>query len=80
VVVGVPCLVDAGPKDPGCENLTICAASKFLCVAEASSKDKLNQTFQQVRDALEDVLKAYDSAAKPAGGPLSPLAPLTKCD
>jgi hypothetical protein len=58
----------------------VCGAEKFLCVAEASTADKLNQTYAEYRKVLEDALAAYDASKKPAGGPLSPLAPLTKCD
>jgi hypothetical protein len=73
-------LVEAGPSAPGCENVAICGAPKFLCVAETSTLNKLDQTFGQIQQILAAALADYD--ADVIGGtaaPFSPLAPLTEC-
>lgn len=73
-------LAAAGPSSPGCEVISLCGAGKFLCVAETSTADKLNQTYAQIGSILEAVLSDYD--ANVLGGtspPFSPLAPLTSC-
>ncbi len=77
---GDPELMAAGPAIPGCEALTVCGAPKFICLAEASTADKLNQTWAQVLTALGDGLTAYDALVAPAIAPMSPLPPNTKCN
>lgn len=79
VLFGDAAFKAAAQTTPPCEALSVCGKEKFACVAEASADDKLNQTFAQIRQALEAALSAYDASVSPAGGPLSPLAPLTKC-
>jgi hypothetical protein len=69
----------AGPTTPGCEALPLCGVDKFLCAAEATTADKLNQTYAEYRAALVSALKTYDDTVKPAGGPFSPITSLTKC-
>lgn len=73
-------LVDTGPSLPGCETVSICGTSKFLCVAETSALNKLNQTFAQINQILVDALADYDTNV--IGGtadPFSPIAPLLSC-
>ncbi|MBI3206116.1 MAG: amidohydrolase family protein [Myxococcales bacterium] len=79
VLYGDKALEAAGPSTPGCEALPLCGVDKFLCAAEASTADKLNQTYTEYRAALVSALKSYDDTVKPSGGPFSPIAPLTKC-
>ena len=77
---GDPQLMAAGPSSPGCEVISLCGAGKFVCVAETSTADKLNQTYEQIRSILEAALADYDTNV--LGGtspPFSPLAPLTSC-
>jgi hypothetical protein len=74
-------LIAAGPAVPGCETISVCSASKFLCAAETSTSNQLNETFTQIQQALTQALSDYDTnVAGPAGvAPFSPLAPLAKC-
>ncbi len=73
-------LIAAGPSSPGCETTSICGASKFLCVAETSTSDKLNQTYAQIVDILRAALQDYDATViGPSVRPFSPIAPLLWC-
>ncbi|HRI53148.1 MAG TPA: amidohydrolase family protein [Pseudomonadota bacterium] len=77
---GEPVLKAAGPAAPGCEGVTMCGASKFLCVAETSTANKLNQTYADILQALKTGLADYDVVAATMGiGPFSPIAPLQTC-
>lgn len=78
VLYGDKALQAAGPSAPGCEALSVCSVDKFLCAAETSSADKLNQTYAQYTAALSSALTAYDTSVAPIA-PFSPIAPLTKC-
>ena len=85
VLYGDVQLASAGPTSPGCEQVTICGATKFLCVAEAATTDKLDQTHAQIKAALDAALTNTDAVRDPAlyGGSaftFSPLAPLAKCN
>lgn len=79
VLYGDKALQAAGPATPGCEPLDVCGVPKFLCVAETTATDKLNQSYADYRSALVTALASYDSSVKPAGGPFTPIAELTKC-
>jgi 5-methylthioadenosine/S-adenosylhomocysteine deaminase len=73
-------LVAAGPAVPGCETINVCNASKFICAAETSTTNLLNQTFAQITQSLTQALTNYDNMVAPSGvAPFSPLAPLAKC-
>jgi hypothetical protein len=61
----------AGPSNPGCEALDVCGRAKFLCTAESSSANLLNQTFVQIRDNLNAALKDLDSI---------PVLPASDCN
>lgn len=66
MVGGVPVFGDdqleaAGPANPGCETLDICGRMKFLCAAEASTATKLNQTYAQIKTALDGALSDLDT-------------------
>lgn len=60
-------------KEAPCEQLDVCGSQKFLCVAQASSKDKLDQTYSQIEQAINGALLELDkieplpdSACEPA--------------
>src|SRR6185369_13827020 len=73
---GEAALVAAGPSAPGCESLTLCGTSKFLCAAETATLNKLNQTYAQFRQVLVDDLASYDQMVSPMGvAPFSPIPP-----
>ncbi|MBK9001350.1 MAG: amidohydrolase family protein [Myxococcales bacterium] len=77
MVGGVPLFGDdqlkaAGPANPGCETQDICGRSKFLCVAEPSSANKLNQTYVQIKTALDNALLDLDNIAELPAGSCSP--------
>ncbi|MBK7579779.1 MAG: amidohydrolase family protein [Myxococcales bacterium] len=76
---GEKALQAAGPTAPGCEALSVCGVDKFLCAAETTTTDKLNQTYVDYRGALVTALSTYDTTLKPAGGPFTPITSLTKC-
>ena len=70
----------AAPSTPGCEELSLCGATKFLCVAESSTQNKLNQTYAEIVDVLRSNLTTYDGMVSSLGvAPLTPLAPLMRC-
>ena len=73
---GDPAHQDVAPA--GCESITVCGATKFVCAAEASSSDKLNQTFAQIQSTLEAAMTNVDSLTD-AGYSFSPLAPIADC-
>lgn len=79
VLYGDAALKPAAPQLPGCEDVVICGASKFLCVAESSGASKLGQTYAQIKGAIETALGDVD-ALTPDGYDFAPLTPLVKCD
>ena len=79
VLYGDAALGGLGPFSPGCEGLTVCGREKFVCVAEDSSVDKLNQTLNDIRSALQTALEAVDAATLSDGWHFAPLTPLVKC-
>jgi 5-methylthioadenosine/S-adenosylhomocysteine deaminase len=73
-------LIGAGPSSPGCEAVPICGVSKFLCIAETSTLNKLDQTYANILQILVDALVDYDTNVIPVTvSPFSPIAPLTHC-
>lgn len=79
VLYGDAVLKAAAPPSPGCEDIAICGASKFLCVAETTTTSKLNQTHAEIKAALEAALVDVDGLT-PDGYDFAPLAPLVKCN
>jgi len=79
VLYGDVALEPAAPQTPGCEQLTICGVDKFLCVAEASSADELDQTYAEIEAALQAGLVDLD-AVSGTGFTFAPLAPLVHCE
>lgn len=69
----------AAPAMPGCETIDICGKQKFLCVATTDATNKLNQTYADIKKALEDALVVSDMATMADGFNFAPLAPLVKC-
>lgn len=65
--------------NPGCEKLALCGRSKFACVAENSSADKLGQTLSDIQTVLEKALVEVDAATPQDGWNFAPLTPLVKC-
>src|SRR5262249_40384047 len=80
VLYGDAQLKAAGPAAPGCEDLDMCGAPKFICVAEADTTNKLNQTLAQIKAALESGLTDADSLTTGDGYNFAPLAPLVRCN
>ncbi|MBX3186009.1 MAG: amidohydrolase family protein [Labilithrix sp.] len=78
VLYGDKVLQPASPEAPGCEDLDVCGAPKFVCVAENTSANKLNQTLTEIKASLEAALVDLD-ATSPDGYAFAPLAPLVKC-
>lgn len=79
-VYGEPVLKGAAPATPGCETVDLCGASKFLCVADVSTANKLNQTYSDILQGLKTGLADYDTVAAGMGiTAFSPLAPLSSC-
>jgi hypothetical protein len=81
VLYGDAALQAAAAPGAPCDTLALCGAQKFLCAAESSTANKLNQSFAQITQALTDALSSYDAMVGPSGvAPFSPLAPLTNCN
>jgi 5-methylthioadenosine/S-adenosylhomocysteine deaminase len=83
MVGGVPLYGDValaayGPASPGCEEILVCGKKKFLCVAEAASNDKLDQTFAEIRAALGAGLEDYDDLDL-SPYDFAPITPLVRC-
>jgi hypothetical protein len=75
VLVGGTVLYGAGSLEalPGdCENLSICGADKFLCVAEPDPNDKLGQTLADIETALANGFGLLDDVEALAPGACSP--------
>lgn len=74
-LVMLAAVVPAAP----CDLVDVCATTKFACVAEASTANKLGQTFAQIKQVLEDALVEVDALTPLDGYSFAPLAPLVKC-
>jgi len=60
VLYGDASFESIAPAVPGCEQLEICGQPKFLCVAEDSTANLLDQTHVEIHDALEAGLQDLD--------------------
>lgn len=85
LVGGVPLYGDAalkplGPANPGCEDLDVCGAAKFVCVAapSLSPTDKFGQTFAAIQSTLNTELAVYDALDLSAWD-FAPITPLVRC-
>jgi hypothetical protein len=70
VLFGDDQLEAAGPSNPGCEAIDVCGRAKFLCTAEASTQNLLDQTMVEIRDRLNTALLDLDSI---------PVLPASSC-
>ncbi len=80
IAYGDRVLEEAAPTEPGCEKIDICGVDKFLCVALATSENKLDQTYATIQQALTQALQSADSLTPEDGWNFAPLPPLVKCD
>jgi 5-methylthioadenosine/S-adenosylhomocysteine deaminase len=77
LVGGVPLYGDAEFADlggPACESFDACGTDKFVCVAEADTNDKLDQTLAQIEAALAGGFSTLDAVT-----PLQPSACTPAC-
>ena len=79
VLYGDLALVAAGPALPVCETIDICGSPKFLCIATTDTANKLNQTYSQIKAALEQALLDADAQTPSDGWSFAPLPPLVTC-
>jgi hypothetical protein len=79
VLYGDVSIQKAAPAAPGCETIDICTKQKFLCVATTDTTNKLNQTYAEIKKALEDALVVSDMTTMADGFNFAPIAPLVKC-
>ncbi|TNF26566.1 MAG: hypothetical protein EP329_21020 [Deltaproteobacteria bacterium] len=79
ILYGDAALEPAAPPAPGCEPIEVCGVAKFLCVAEPSSANKLDQTYAEIEAALQAGLEDLD-AVSGDGFDFAPLAPLVDCE
>ena len=71
--------VFAAAAPAGCESLDVCGTPKFLCVAESSTHDKLDETYTEIKATLDVAMSEIDADA---GLPydFAPLTPLVRCE
>jgi cytosine/adenosine deaminase-related metal-dependent hydrolase len=79
VLYGDVALEPAAPALPGCERVDICGTQKFLCVATTDTTNKLNQTYAEIKAALEKALTDADAQTPGDGWSFAPLTPLVRC-
>jgi 5-methylthioadenosine/S-adenosylhomocysteine deaminase len=79
VLYGDPALAAAAVTPPACEALDICGRQKFLCLATSSTSDKLDQTFADIKAALDQALIVADAQTPSDGWNFAPLTPLVRC-
>jgi cytosine/adenosine deaminase-related metal-dependent hydrolase len=79
VLYGDALFQEAGPPQPGCEPLDVCGTPKFLCAAQTDTTSKLNQTYAQIKGALEQAMLDADAQTPTDGWNFAPLAPLVRC-
>lgn len=80
VLYGTPEVQAVAPDMPACESLPVCSVNKFLCAAENSTLNKLDQSYATILQQLTTGLANYDTMVAGMGiAPMSPIAPLTRC-
>lgn len=79
ILYGDASIKSAGPAQPGCETIDICTKQKFLCVATTDTANKFNQTYMDIKNALEKGLTDSDAVTMGDGFNFAPLAPIVKC-
>jgi cytosine/adenosine deaminase-related metal-dependent hydrolase len=77
---GDAALKPVGPAAPGCEDLGVCGAAKFVCVAETggTAANKLGQTLADITSTITTELQNYDNLNLTAFD-FSPVTPLVRC-
>jgi 5-methylthioadenosine/S-adenosylhomocysteine deaminase len=77
---GDSALKPLGPATPGCDDLAICGATKFACIAVdgGTSTNKLGQNLGDIKTTLETELQKYDDLNLTSWD-FMPIAPLVKC-
>ena len=80
VLYGDKVLQPIAQAAPACEDIAICCASKFVCVAApgGTAANKLGQTLVEIETALNTNLTQFDSFNLTQWD-FMPLAPLVKC-
>ncbi|MDB4994556.1 MAG: S-adenosylhomocysteine deaminase [Myxococcaceae bacterium] len=78
ILFGDESLQRASPATP-CEKIELCGAKKFVCVAETDQANKLNQTYEQIKDILETGMTDMDQASSTDPWSFAPLAPVYRC-
>jgi len=76
VLFGDAALAAAGPAAPGCESMTIESVAKFLCVAEPSATNKLDQTYATISAVIDGAMATYDAGLPPGATHYGPATPL----
>ncbi len=66
-------------QHPGCEMLNVCGNDKFVCVATGVTANRLNQSYAEIKGAIESALVAADAQTAADGWNFSPITPLVKC-
>lgn len=61
VLYGDADLGEIRSKEAPCEQLDVCGNEKFLCVATGSTKNKLDQTYAEIEEAINSALLALDN-------------------
>lgn len=85
VIYGDASLKQIAAFGDACEDLDLCSAKKFVCVAVPGTQtDKLGQKYADIKALLDAALKELDEArvtvgAKTDGLKFSPLTPLAAC-
>jgi cytosine/adenosine deaminase-related metal-dependent hydrolase len=79
VLYGDATLVGVQAHQPECEALDVCGVPKSLCIATADTSNKLNQTYVEIKAALDAALTAADAQTPTDGYNFAPLTPLVKC-
>ena len=75
ILLGAPALQSASAL-PDCETVDICGNPRFICVAEPTKGDQLDQTLEQITTSLNGALMTFDEAN---GSSFHPVAPLVTC-
>jgi len=79
LLYGDPVLVASQTHNPPCETLDVCGVQKSLCIATSDPANKLDQTYADIKAALETALSAADAQTPTDGYNFAPLTPLVGC-
>jgi hypothetical protein len=79
IVYGDLVMLAAVSATAPCDFVDVCSLTKFACIAETDTANKLNQSTDQIQQALEDALVEADTLTPGDGYSFAPLAPLANC-